>query len=263
MDEVKMASFSKHLFANFTGKNSLVKSELVCSLISREKHHLQQLNHFSSLRRVKRRKLERPKASVLQPKPIDQSKKIRKPLWKYLSIFPEHPHEYDPKYVNTDASRSSLTISDHYTIWKMALSEYKKSHEGFLLPKRKLEEAEDQDSLSNLVEEHRSEIRSNITKNVEFLRSEGDEALKSIKKETGIGTVEDLRKWAGEQLTLANECLKEFMSGYRHGRDEEIDKMINEYFKEVPSTLDHAKEKIQDILTTKRRRKPKRRVRTL
>eukprot|EP00546_Thalassionema_frauenfeldii_P003302 CAMPEP_0178932746 /NCGR_PEP_ID=MMETSP0786-20121207/22821_1 /TAXON_ID=186022 /ORGANISM="Thalassionema frauenfeldii, Strain CCMP 1798" /LENGTH=145 /DNA_ID=CAMNT_0020610137 /DNA_START=360 /DNA_END=797 /DNA_ORIENTATION=- len=145
----------------------------------------------------------------------------------------------------------------------MALSEYKKSHEGFLLPKRKLEEAEDQDSLSNLVEEHRSEIRSNITKNVEFLRSEGDEALKSIKKETGIGTVEDLRKWAGEQLTLANECLKEFMSGYRHGRDEEIDKMINEYFKEVPSTLDHAKEKIQDILTTKRRRKPKRRVRTL
>eukprot|EP00547_Thalassionema_nitzschioides_P004765 CAMPEP_0194223002 /NCGR_PEP_ID=MMETSP0156-20130528/34111_1 /TAXON_ID=33649 /ORGANISM="Thalassionema nitzschioides, Strain L26-B" /LENGTH=185 /DNA_ID=CAMNT_0038953997 /DNA_START=206 /DNA_END=764 /DNA_ORIENTATION=+ len=179
-------------------------------------------------------------------------------------IFPDHPHEYDPKYMDTDP-RPLPTFSEHCALWKKALSDYKASHEGWLLPKRQAKEADnkepEKDSVSDVLEEHRGEIRSNITKNVKFLRAEGNEALETIQKETGIRTVEDLRHWVSEQLKLANECLQEFMSGYRQGRDEEVDKMVNEYFLEMPSVDDDEEDK--EILTKLRGRKPKRRVRTL
>jgi hypothetical protein len=41
---------------------------------------------------------------------------------------------------------------------------------------------------------------------------------------TGASTKEDLKVWVGDMLKLGTECLTEFMSGYRKGRDEEIDR---------------------------------------
>jgi hypothetical protein len=50
---------------------------------------------------------------------------------------------------------------------------------------------------------------------------------------TGASTKEDLKVWVGDMLKLGTACLTEFMSGYRKGRDEEIDRMLHEYFKEL------------------------------
>ena len=50
---------------------------------------------------------------------------------------------------------------------------------------------------------------------------------------TGISSREELRAWVGEQLKLATACLTEFMKGYRSGRDDEVDKMLHEYFKDL------------------------------
>ena len=40
------------------------------------------------------------------------------------------------------------------------------------------------------------------------------------------------------QLRLANDCVGEFMRGYRKSRDDEIEKMMNVYFKEFDEKED-------------------------
>jgi hypothetical protein len=60
-------------------------------------------------------------------------------------------------------------------------------------------------------------------------------------------------------LRLANECVTEFMKGYRLGRDDEVDKMLTQYFQE----LDEAADALPTYQRMKRRgRNPKRRIRT-
>jgi hypothetical protein len=55
-------------------------------------------------------------------------------------------------------------------------------------------------------------------------------------------------------MKLATDCLREFMAGYRQGRDQEVEKMMNEYFQEEDEK--EATDEQQSI--RKRRRKPKR-----
>ena len=50
---------------------------------------------------------------------------------------------------------------------------------------------------------------------------------------TGVSTKEELREWVGEQLKLGTACLSQFMRGYRKGRDDEVDRMLHEYFKDL------------------------------
>ena len=95
--------------------------------------------------------------------------------------------------------------------------------------------------------------------NMELLKVEGQKALEQAKKNTGIYTKEDLRIFAEDMLRLANECLAEFMKGYRSGRDDEVDKMLTQYFQE----LDEAADALPTYQRMKRRgRNPKRRIRS-
>ena len=73
------------------------------------------------------------------------------------------------------------------------------------------------------------ELLQNFRRNVLSLRTEGPKLAKEI---TGMSTKEELKAWAAAQMRLTADCLSHFMQGYREGRDEEIDKMLNEYFKE-------------------------------
>jgi hypothetical protein len=66
-------------------------------------------------------------------------------------------------------------------------------------------------------------IQSNVTRNLKDAKEMLEHARDSK---------EDLQKMAGDSMKLATECLKEFMTGYRQGRDQEIDKMLNEYFQD-------------------------------
>jgi len=49
----------------------------------------------------------------------------------------------------------------------------------------------------------------------------------------GVCTIWDLIEWAVTQIKLASVCVNKFMTGYWKGRDEKMDKMLNEYFKEI------------------------------
>ena len=86
------------------------------------------------------------------------------------------------------------------------------------------------------------EITDNVGRNINVLSSTGQDLLEQAKGKTGIRTKEDIKHWAGEQMKLMTACLSEFMGGYREGRDEEVDRMLNEYFKE----LDEAEEAGKD-----------------
>jgi hypothetical protein len=97
-------------------------------------------------------------------------------------------------------------------------------------------------------------VGENAARNLQLARDEAQQLVQQAQEHTGIKNQEDLRKFAADMMQLATECLKEFMAGYRQGRDEEVDKMLHEYFQEeeqeeTPND-DHAPKR-------RRRRKPK------
>ena len=73
-------------------------------------------------------------------------------------------------------------------------------------------------------------ISNNAEKNLTVVRQDAQELLEQAKEKTGIRSQEDIKELASEMMTIATECIKEFMAGYREGRDKEIDKMLHEYF---------------------------------
>ena len=78
-----------------------------------------------------------------------------------------------------------------------------------------------------------TKVGENVSQNLDEAQKDAKELLERAKERTGIHTQEDLRKFASDMMQLATECLKEFMAGYRKGRDEEVDKMLHEYFQDL------------------------------
>ena len=76
------------------------------------------------------------------------------------------------------------------------------------------------------------EIGDNATNNKKIVRQDAQELLEHAKDTTGIRTQDDLKALASEAMKVATECIREFMAGYRSGRDSEIDKMLHEYFQD-------------------------------
>jgi hypothetical protein len=103
------------------------------------------------------------------------------------------------------------------------------------------------------------EIRSNVARNLKVARREGTDMIGQAKEQTGIRNQEDLKAFASDMMRLATECLKEFMAGYREGRDTEVDKMLHEYFQEQEGKGQSSDKKEEDS-KPKRRRKPKQRI---
>jgi hypothetical protein len=94
-------------------------------------------------------------------------------------------------------------------------------------------------------------IQSNLYRNIKHAKENAQEIFEHAKD-----SKDDLQKMASESMKLATVCLKEFMSGYRQGRDQEIDKMLNEYFQDQTSPGTSVLDKTQS--TAKQRRKKKR-----
>lgn len=109
----------------------------------------------------------------------------------------------------------------------------------------------DSKELKLAAESKKDEISANVQRNVDFVKKESTKLRDEVRERTGIHTTEDLRQVAGDMMKLASACLKEFMSGYRKGRDDETEKMLTEYFQELEEKVNKPK-----------RRKPKRRVLT-
>ena len=75
-------------------------------------------------------------------------------------------------------------------------------------------------------------IGDNAANNLKIVRKDAQDLLEQAKDTTGIRTQDDLKSLASEAMKIATECIREFMGGYRKGRDSEIDKMLHQYFQE-------------------------------
>jgi hypothetical protein len=111
-------------------------------------------------------------------------------------------------------------------------------------------------------------LQSNVERNLEFTRREGAALLKHAKEQTGLETKEDVKALATELLKLLTLCLKEFMVGYRKARDDEIDRVLHEYFQDKAGTKDSTtnnddnatKKDASTSQRRQRRRRPKQRI---
>ena len=178
--------------------------------------------------------------------------------WQVL--FPRYhfdPNDKDAQKrdESSEDGQSRATLGDYWRAlpkaWEVYLSSWG------IEPKTKNEMApaiKEEDSGPSLVEE----TRDNVKENLKFAKKEGQELLDAAKEQTGIHNKEDLKTVASEMLKLATECLKEFMAGYRQGRDKEIDRMLHEYFQEEDDKKEKQEEEGQS--PKKRRRRRKRRI---
>ena len=101
------------------------------------------------------------------------------------------------------------------------------------------------------------QIADNASNNLRVAQEEGGKLLEEVQSKTGIYTVEDVKQTAREMMKVATAMLKEFMTGYRKGRDEEVDKMLHEYFQEEE---DDKKEEEEEETTKRPKRRKKRRI---
>jgi hypothetical protein len=95
---------------------------------------------------------------------------------------------------------------------------------------RKQQEEEDTLSNNNI---NPNDIMENVRQNAKFVRNEAASLGDTMKKTTGIATKEDLKQLVVDGMKLFSECVNEFMSGYRKGRDDEVEKMLTEYFQNL------------------------------
>ena len=87
-------------------------------------------------------------------------------------------------------------------------------------------------SLQDKATDAANEVASNVQKNISTMKEEAPKLVQLGQQITGVTTKEELREWVGEQLKLGTACLAEFMKGYRKGRDDEVDRMLHQYFKD-------------------------------
>jgi hypothetical protein len=110
---------------------------------------------------------------------------------------------------------------------------------------KKEEEDENNHSLHDKATDAAGTIVQNVQKNISTMKEHTPKIIEMGKQMTGVSNKEELREWVSDQLRLGTACLTEFMRGYRKGRDEEMDRMLHEYFKE----LDEVKNKESDADT--------------
>jgi len=131
---------------------------------------------------------------------------------------------------------------------------YRETWEGFYSSKGffvedATNEKNSQEEVAKSMEQKREEVTENVRRNAQFIQEESEKIRKEVRERTGINSTEDLKRVAADMMRLASECVKEFMAGYRKGRDDEVEKMLTQYFQGLEEQANKPK-----------RRKPKRRV---
>ena len=220
--------------------------------------------------RKRRRNVARikPIASILPPQiggNTEEHQSIQpreKRPWEVL--FPDpynNPVGHEPEV----EPRKKLSLRESIAVFKQAWAMYKETWGGSSNEKNLVDqdgqEKKGTDGIDEAIVRHGKTMKSNLEKNLEFTRREGAALLEETKSYTGIHTKDDLKAFAAEQMKLANACLKEFMSGYRQGRDEEIDRMLHEYFQDGDTHNGNKKdEDSSESKSSRKKRKPKQRI---
>ncbi|KAK1745167.1 hypothetical protein QTG54_004458 [Skeletonema marinoi] len=167
------------------------------------------------------------------------------------------------------------TWSGWKDVFRRTKDTYLWTHEGFLLPVKKRDEhgniipddevnadedddADEKTTMKEKATDAANQMAGNLQKNISTIQEEAPKLIQMGQQATGISSREELRAWVGEQLKLGTACLTEFMKGYRSGRDDEVDKMLHEYFKDLdeeePDTTANAADVAQTESDTRQRR---------
>ena len=121
-----------------------------------------------------------------------------------------------------------------WTFEGFLLAEKKRDADGNIIPDDTKEESDDDKeedkTLQDKATDAAEQISQNVQKNISTIKEEAPKLVQMGQQLTGISTREELREWVSEQLKLGTTCLSEFMKGYKKGRDQEIDRMLHEYF---------------------------------
>lgn len=159
--------------------------------------------------------------------------KLRAALWVA-------PRPDDPIDRPETPPKPKMTPSRVFRALDLAWSDYKGTWEGFFNNVYQKEKGKEGDEYGGTtvefqteeIEKKGRELKDNTERNMGYLKEEGIRALEFAKESTGVQNKVDMKKWVGKQIKLASLCVNEFMKGYRQGRDDEMDKMLNEYFKD-------------------------------
>jgi hypothetical protein len=149
------------------------------------------------------------------------------------------------------------TISRWKEVFSLAWREYKETWVGFTTSKGIFVEENDvieeqaRKKQVEVIKSKSQEVMKNVKRNARFLQVGALKIRKEVRERTGITSIEDVKALAADAMRLATECLTQFMQGYRKGRDEEVEKMLTQYFQNLEAEANTPK---------KKRRKPKRRI---
>jgi hypothetical protein len=182
-----------------------------------------------------------------------------KQTWKrrpWEVLFP-NPHR-DPVVVEAKSKwPTRRSFAQFRNDFSEACNLYRSTWDGDSKPKKTQKEDLQETQNPAKDENEENQLRANVERNLEVAREESSKLLEKAKERTGLQSQADLKAFAADMMKLATECLKEFMSGYRQGRDQEIDRMLHEYFQ---GDSEEEEEDNGDQSQRKRRRKPKRRI---
>ena len=162
-------------------------------------------------------------------------------------LFP-NPYKHHPPV-------DQFVWPNSFAVWRNAFSMAWKDYQstwvgftkstGFSSPDKEKEKQN-----KKAIEKTTEDIKTNVRRNAEFLKEEAENLRKQVRERTGINSREDLQRWAADMMRLANDSVRSFMDGYRKGRDDEVEKMLTQYFQSLEEKANKPK-----------RRKIKRRIR--
>jgi hypothetical protein len=152
-----------------------------------------------------------------------------------------------------DAIRHQNHYPKTFAAWRSGLQEgwaaYRSTWDGFSSSKGFIVEPKEGHDLKQDVHSKTEQVKATAKQNMNFLVQESGSLKAKVTEVTGVSTKEDIRRVAAEMMKLASNCVAEFMAGYRKGRDDEVEKMMTQYFQEL-----------EEKANKPRRRKIKRRV---
>ena len=153
--------------------------------------------------------------------------------------------------VNPDYEQLPKTFHEWKKVFQKTHIDYLNTFEGFLdnhtigsetrknvIPNESESKSNTNISSMNTITDHKNikkqmdTIRNNLDNNIQTIQEEGQTLIHNVKEKTGLKTKDDLRNVATSMMSLATECISHFIKGYKEGRDQEVDRVLHQYFQD-------------------------------
>jgi hypothetical protein len=193
---------------------------------------------------------------LLYPTPwdaMDESQegkpKEKKPISHYIQAFRNAWRDY------MDTWRGNSVEDEEQKNKVVSVNKDSRSSE----KKKDDDNDDDEDKLTETMTGMKRKIRRNVRRNTRAAKVTALSIRQQIRERTGIKSADDFKRVAADVMTLVANCLNEFVSGYREGRDAQLRKMLQEDL--AQQQKEEAKAAAQErVSPTRLKRRPKRRV---